>query len=160
MPRAKAKVALLPPTREVSATLRELKQIHGMIVGLRQATADVPEIPGLDQPAVVLPQATDIAMAELTIPQKHEYLLVTRTMAQRMLTAMFPRVVYKFAQKIENHREPGDSKLILEYLKGMGGFEPSAPMTEGERKQKMQDNAVFEQMTLEDLKQKAMESLR
>lgn len=159
MPRVKgSRLAMLPPTPAIRAEMKALQETQRMLAGVTDATADVPDALGAAPQG--LPTATEIAMAELTLPQKHEYLLVLRTMAQRMLTAMFPRVVYKFAQKVENHREPGDSKLILEYLKGMGGFEPSAPMTENERKRKMSENAEFEQLTLEDLKARAQESLR
>lgn len=107
-----------------------------------------------------LPSADKIALAELTLPNQHNYLMILRTMSQRMLAAIGPRVVYKFARKVEDHLEPGDTRLIHDYLVGQGFFEPAAPMTEDERTAKMKKQARFEQMTLSDLMSKVLDDSR
>ena len=99
-----------------------------------------------------LPSADQIVMAEMTLPNQHQYLLVMRTVAQRALAAIAPRVVWKLAKKIEDHNEPGDTRLIAEYLKGVGLLEPSTPQTDEEREAKMARHATLEKRTLADLK--------
>lgn len=99
-----------------------------------------------------LPSADAIVMSEMTLPNQHAYLMVLRTMAQRMMAAMAPRVIWKLAKKMEDHKEPGDTRLIAEYLKGMGFLEPGTPLNDDEREAKMKKHAEFETMTLEQLK--------
>lgn len=104
-----------------------------------------------------LPTADAIVMAEMTLPNQHDYLMILRTMAQRAMTAMAPRAVWKMARKLENHLEPGDTRLLVEYLKGLGFFEPSAPQTDEERERKMQKHAQLEKTSLEELKRQLQE---
>lgn len=104
-----------------------------------------------------LPSADQIALAEMGLPQKHEYLMVLRTVAQRMFAGIAPRIVWKAARKMEDHLEPGDTRLIVEYLKGMGFLEPSTPLTDEEREKKMKKHAEYERMTLADLKKQVLE---
>ena len=99
-----------------------------------------------------MPMADEIVMAEMTLPQKHDYLMIMRTTAQRALAAMAPRAVWKMAKKIEDETEPGNVRLLVEYLRGMGFFEPSTPLTDEERERKMAKHAEYEKMALEDLK--------
>lgn len=107
----------------------------------------------------MLPTADAIVMAEMTLPNKHDYLMILRTMAQRAMTAMAPRAVWKMARKIEDHLEPGDTRLLVEYLKGLGFFEPAAPTTDAEREEKMARHAKYEKMSLEDLKRQLQEDM-
>lgn len=107
----------------------------------------------------MLPTADAIVMAEMTLPNKHDYLMILRTMAQRAMTAIAPRAVWKMARKIEDHLEPGDTRLLVEYLKGLGFFEPAAPTTEAEREEKMAKQARFEKMSLEELKKQLQEDM-
>lgn len=103
-----------------------------------------------------LPACDEIALAEMTLPRKHEYLMILRTVSERMFSAIAPRVIWKAARKIEDHLEPGDTRLIVEYLKGKGYLEPSTPMTDDEREKKMKKHADYERMTLEDLKKQVL----
>lgn len=107
---------------------------------------------GVVEAARQLPSADAIVMAEMTLPNQHAYLLVMRTIAQRAMAAIAPRVVWKLARKIEDHQEPGDTRLIAEYLKGTGLLEPSTPQTDEEREAKMVRHAKLEKRTLADLK--------
>lgn len=107
----------------------------------------------------MLPTADAIVMAEMTLPNKHDYLMILRTMAQRAMTAMAPRAVWKMAKKIENHLEPGDTRLLVEYLKGLGFFEPAAPTTDTEREEKMARHAKLEKTSLEELKRQLQEDM-
>lgn len=104
-----------------------------------------------------LPTCDQIVLAEMTLPQQHSYLMVLRTIGQRALAAMAPRAVWKMARKIEDHLEPGDTRLLVEYLKGMGFLEPSTPLNDDEREAKMRKHADFEKMALEDLKSQVLE---
>lgn len=145
----------------VKVLASELAQTRHNLGSLFEMAADCPEAmkgPISDvELKRSLPTADQIVLAEMSLPRKHEYLMVMRTIGQRALASLAPRIVWKAARKMEDHLEPGDTRLIVEYLKGMGFFEPSTPMTDDEREKKMKKHADYERMTLDDLKKQVLE---
>lgn len=134
---------------EAAETRRRLDELVALTQGA--PSADV---------QLELPSADKLVTSEMSLAQQHERLMIYRTIAQRAIYAMAPRLVWKLAKKIEDHTEPGDTRLIVETLKGLGLLEPSAPLSDTEREKKLKRQSELEQMSVEDMKRRLLEGTR
>lgn len=62
-----------------------------------------------------------------------DVILTLHTRMRRWLYAGVPRAIHKLLLKIENHKEPGDTRALVAYLKGMGMFPEAKPEDESDR---------------------------
>lgn len=134
---------------KVAAVRRETNELFELAKLIPEALAG--ELKDKEKQIELFP-AHEVGLSELALPNDFVRLMARRTIAQRMMVAALPKLVYNALRKAEDHLFPGDTRLIVEMLKGSGILEPSLPMTDDEREAKMKKHADFEKKSVEELK--------
>lgn len=158
---AKPKLPTKKRERAAKALAKRVESTRGNVLKMLELFKGTPHLTGAVVEDVMIQMkmhtCEDAVVAQMALPQRHEILLVQNMMAQRSLASMDLPAVWKMARKIDDHMEPGDTRLLVEFLKGRGLLVPSTPLNDDEREAKMKKRADFEKMTLEALKNEVLE---
>jgi len=84
-----------------------------------------------------LPSAPALAKAAMLGYIDGEGAMVAWHRARRGIYALAPRLVELAANKLENGRSPGDSRLIGKMLEGLGLLNPAEPLSTDQRQKEM-----------------------
>lgn len=87
--------------------------------------------------AVPIPSAPALAKAAMLGYIDGEGAMVAWHRARRGIYALAPRLVELAANKLENGRSPGDTRLISKMLEGLGLLNPAEPLTTDQRQKEM-----------------------
>lgn len=139
--------AARPGFRPVSvAELRETRRLQVGLLALAERTTDA-DLENLGiKPEEVAEMRRSLEATDRAIPSARNLVLGTFTgaldatlvlsayaKAQRAIHALAPLVVLRVAEKIDNDQAPGNTRLLLELLKGLGLLAPAEPVAPSKR---------------------------
>lgn len=145
---------------------RRLKVLLSDLVAKRAALQSVLDMGALapDDPRAVnfdreartfLPTISDAALLGLSLPVQFEAVMMMRARADQMLDYAQGLVTLRALQKMEDHTTPGDTRLIVEFMKGRGLFQPSKRVSDEQRQRRVARAQALEGKTMEELEQMA-----
>jgi hypothetical protein len=141
----------------LSSLVEQRRQLHAVLAMGALAPEDPTAVLMDKEIRAFLPSITDAALIGLATPVRYEAIALMRARAEQMLDYASGVVSFQALRKMQDHTTPGDTRLIVEFMKGRGLFSPSKHVSDQQRMRKVKRNEKLEKMSLAELEAAAFD---